>query len=1154
MTREIQSILVANRSEIAIRVFRAANELGLRTVGIYAHEDRFALHRFKADEAYEVGRGLEPVAAYLNVDEIIRVATTAGVDAVHPGYGFLSESPELARAVRAAGMIFIGPSETVLNSLGDKVSSRKLATNAGVPVVPATDALPDNSAAVLAAADEVGLPVMVKASWGGGGRGMRRVYDRDRILDEVAAARREALAAFGKGDVYLEKLVEQARHVEVQILGDSHGQIVHLFERDCSVQRRNQKVVEIAPATWMEEETRQAMCQAAVRLAQHVHYENAGTVEFLFDVESENFYFIEVNPRVQVEHTVTEEVTRVDIVKAQIHIAAGKRLEDAGVPLAEEARRPRGVAIQARITTEDPSNGFVPDYGRIIAYRSPAGYGIRLDGGTAYSGAIVTPFYDSLLVKATATANSREEAISRLHRALREFRIRGIKTNLPFLQRVIEHPKFADGSLTTRFIDDTPDLFEFPPLRDRGSRLLNFLGEVLVNGNPEVAGRPQVQRAPLASLPSLPPDGVEISTRDRLRQYGPKALANWVLEQKQLLLTDTTFRDAHQSLLATRMRTVDLVAPMPAYETGLKQLFSLEVWGGATFDVAYRFLKEDPWERLQRMRRAAPSHLLQMLLRASNAVGYTNYPDNVVREFVRLAYAGGEGVDVFRVFDSLNWVENMRVAMDAVLEEGGICEAALCYSGDLLSPQEDVYTLQYYVDMAKQLEAAGAHILAIKDMAGVCKPAAAVRLITALKQEVGLPIHLHTHDTSGGAVATIIAAAGAGVDIADGAMDALSGMTSQPNLGTIIEMLRGLERDPNIPRKTLDEVVRYWESARKHYAAFETELKGGISSVYQHAMPGGQYTNLRVQARGLGIEHRWPEVVQRYADVNRLFGNIVKVTPSSKVVGDMALFMVSHGLSVEEILDSEREVAFPDSVVRFFRGELGQPVGGFPEALQNKVLRGEKAITVRPGSQLPPADFNAERLSIATSLGIHADNVTDEDVCASLLYPKVFAAFANHRAQYGDTSVLPTPTFFYGAEPGEEIAVQIDEGKRLILRYLGQSPTTDSKGRSSVFFELNGTQRVIVVRDKSAVGGAASRPVATGAPGELAAPMPGTVVNVAVKVGQQVTKGEVLLTLEAMKMESTLYSEHAGTVQSVHVVSGDAVDAKDLLLSLEVAE
>ncbi|MEC8023728.1 MAG: pyruvate carboxylase subunit B, partial [Myxococcota bacterium] len=680
-----------------------------------------------------------------------------------------------------------------------------------------------------------------------------------------------------------------------------------------------------------------------------------------------------------------------------------------------------------------------------------------------------------------------------------------------------------------------------------------FMGEVLINGNPEVAGRPAVTRAPLTTLPILPADGVTLSSRDRLRRDGPKALADWVVDQKQLLLTDTTFRDAHQSLLATRMRTVDLIAPLPAYECGLKQLFSLEVWGGATFDVAYRFLKEDPWQRLRQMRQAAPSHLLQMLLRASNAVGYTNYPDNVVKEFVRLAYANGEGIDVFRVFDSLNWVENMRVAMDAVLDAGGICEAALCYSGDLLSPDEDVYTLSYYVRMAKQLEAAGAHILAIKDMAGVCKPAAAVRLVTALKNEVGLPIHLHTHDTSGGAVATVIAAAGAGVDIVDGAMDALSGKTSQPNLGTVIEMLRGLERDPDVPRKALDEIVRYWEAARKHYAAFETELKGGMSSVYQHAMPGGQYTNLKVQARALGIEHRWPEVVQRYADVNQLFGNIVKVTPSSKVVGDMALFMVSQGLSVDDVMSPEREVAFPASVVKFFRGELGQPVGGFPAALQAKVLRGAEAITVRPGSLLPPADFHAERQAIAQALGTIIEHISDEDVCASLLYPKVFASFAQHRAEFGDTSILPTPTFFYGAQPGEEINVQIDAGKRLILRYLGESPTNDMKGRRSIFFELNGTPRVVVVRDKNATGAAAERPIATGAPGEVAAPMPGTVVSVAVSEGQSVSKGEVLITLEAMKMESTMYAEQGGTIRAIHVAPGDAIDVKDLLLEMDLA-
>ncbi|MGB1081474.1 MAG: pyruvate carboxylase [Alphaproteobacteria bacterium] len=1147
----IRKLLVANRSEIAIRVFRGATELGIQTVAVYAHEDRFALHRFKADEAYEIGVGMEPIAAYLSVEEIIRVAQLSGADAIHPGYGFLSESPELAAAADAAGITFVGPRAQTLIDLGDKVASRKLAEAANVPTVPATDALPDGDAAADAAGEKIGLPVMVKASWGGGGRGMRRVYDADKLAEEVAIAKREAAAAFGKDDVYLEKLIEHARHVEVQVIGDTHGNVTHLFERDCSVQRRNQKVVEMAPATWLDEDTRQGMCQAAVRLAETAGYQNAGTVEFLYDVRDGAFYFIEVNPRIQVEHTVTEEVTSVDIVKTQLLIAGGATLAEAGVPEAEEDRRPRGVAIQCRVTTEDPENAFVPDYGKIVAYRSPAGFGVRLDGGTAFAGAVVTPHYDSLLAKVTVHAPDRDQGIARMSRALAEFRIRGIKTNLPFLQRVVRHDDFRTGVLTTRFIDDTPELFHFPPRRDRASKLLKFLGETVVNGNPEMEGRPAVARAPLQRLPLVDADTKHRETAKTVfDRDGAAGLVKWIGAQDRLLVTDTTFRDAHQSLLATRMRTADLVAPMAAYENGLRGLFSLEVWGGATFDVAYRFLKEDPWQRLEQMRAAAPSHLFQMLLRGSNAVGYTNYPDNVVKDFVVKAFDNGRGVDVFRVFDSLNWVDNMRVAIDAVIDAGAICEATICYSGDLLSPDEDKYTLAYYVDMARQFEAAGAHTLAIKDMAGVARPAAAAKLVETLKGEVGLPIHFHTHDTSGGQVATVLAASAAGVDIIDAAMDPLSGLTSQPNLGTIAEALRGLERDPELPRDTLDKIAHYWDGARRHYAAFEADMRAGSSDVFEHAMPGGQYTNLRQQARSLGIEHRWPEVVKRYADVNRLFGNIVKVTPSSKVVGDMALFMVSHNLSPKDVTNPDKEVAFPDSVVSFFRGDLGQPTGGFPQALQTKVLRGEAPLSERPGASLPPVDFAAVRAELAETFGRKPESVSDQDIAAYVLYPKVFLDFASHRRDFGDTSLLPTPVFFYGPEVGEELSVEIDAGKRLIIRLLAVSDP-DAKGRRTVFFELNGQPRNVVIQDKNAAADITARPVATGAPGEVAAPMPGAIVTVNVTVGDEVKKGDVLLSLEAMKMETSVYADRDGRVSEVFVKSGDQVDAKDLLLKFE---
>lgn len=1154
MTKRVKKVtfsklLVANRSEIAIRVFRAATELGIRTVAVYAYEDRFALHRFKADESYQIGEGLEPIKAYLSVDEIIRVAKECGADAIHPGYGFLSESPELADACAENGIKFVGPSGDVLRALGDKVSARELAESADVPMVPATGALPDDDAEVMRLATEVvGLPVMIKASWGGGGRGMRMVFDADKLLDEVSSARREALAAFGKDDVFLEKLVIKARHVEVQVLADQTGDVVHLFERDCSVQRRHQKVVEMAPAHWLSEDIRKAMTDAAVRLALKADYENAGTVEFLYDVDSDDFYFIEVNPRVQVEHTVTEEITGIDIVKSQIRIAMGQRFgRDELKDLKQSKIRRNGYAIQCRVTTEDPENGFIPDYGRITAYRGATGFGIRLDGGTAFSGAIVTRYFDSLLEKVTAWASTREEAIARIDRALREFRIRGVKTNLLFLERVIEHDAFQSGELTTRFIDETKELFDFPQRKDRATKVLRFLGNVLVNGNPEVAGRDVPKVMPRAlEVPQLETlDG--LGTADRLRRDGPEKLAKWVRSQKKLLLTDTTFRDAHQSLLATRMRTYDLVQPMPAYQAAMKDLFSLEVWGGATFDVAYRFLKEDPWARLAQMREATPSILFQMLLRGANAVGYTNYADNVVRDFT--LKAADAGVDVFRVFDSLNWVENMRVAIDAVLESGKICQGTICYTGDVTAEDPGKYDLAYYAKMARDLTDAGVHMIAIKDMAGLAKPAAVKQLIKAIRSETDVPIAFHTHDTSGGQVATAVAAAEAGVDSVDAAMDPMSGLTSQPNLGTIVEMLRGEKRDTGLDRQALDRIGRYWEQARQYYAAFESDMKAGTSDVYLHEMPGGQYTNLRQQARAMGLEPRWPDVVQTYADVNQLFGDIVKVTPSSKVVGDLAVFMVSHELTAEDVIDPDKDIAFPDSVISFFKGDLGQPVGGFPADLQKKVLRGDTAKTDRPGKDLPPVDFAALEAELKGKVPLSFDG---KDMTAYALYPKVFLDYLGHRRDYGDVSILPTPLFFYGPEAGEEFAVEIAPGKRLIMRYLALGEA-DEQGMRTVFFELNGQPRTVSVLDASAAPTDGVARKVTGAPGEVGAPMPGVVVSLLVDPGQAVEKGDPLLSLEAMKMESTLFAEEAGTVAEILVQPGKQVDTKDLLLTLEAA-
>jgi pyruvate carboxylase len=1144
----IRSLLIANRGEIAIRVMRAAAELSIRTVAIYSREDRFSLHRTKADESYLVGEGKGPIEAYLDIEDIIRIAREARVDAIHPGYGFLSESPEFAEGCAAAGIVFVGPLPDTMRRLGNKVEARNLASSAGVPVMPATPPLPTDEAQTLALAREVGFPVMLKASWGGGGRGMRIIEDEATLIESVAAARREAKAAFGKDEVYLEKLIRRARHVEVQILGDAHGNLVHLFERDCTVQRRNQKVVERAPAVFLTDQQRLELCEAALKIGRAVHYRAAGTVEFLQDADTGKFYFIEVNPRIQVEHTVTECVTGVDLVKAQIRIAAGAVIGSAesGVPLQEDIRV-SAHALQCRVTTEDPENHFVPDYGAMTAYRSPAGYGIRLDAGTAYAGAIITRFYDSLLVKVTAWSPTPEETIARMHRALWEFRIRGVVTNLRFLDQLIMHPRFAAGEYTTKFIDETPELFHIPRKRDRATRLLRFIGDVIVNGNPEVSGRslrPKTAVLPRAPRVVLPPPLP--GSKQRLDELGPERFAQWMLDQERVLITDTSMRDAHQSLLATRFRTLDMALIAPYYASLLPELFSVECWGGATFDVALRFLKEDPWARLARFREAMPNLLLQMLLRSANAVGYTNYPDNVVRHFVEQSARGG--IDLFRVFDCLNWVDNMKVSIEAVRATGRLCEAAICYSGNLSNPSERKYDLRYYLDIARELKAMGAHIIGIKDMGGLCQPRAAYDLVKALKEEIGLPVHFHTHDTSGIAAASVLAAVAAGADAVDAAVDAMSGLTSQPNLGSIVEALRYGPRDSGLDPDQLRLISGYWEEARRGYLAFESDIRAGASEVYVHGMPGGQYTNLKEQARSLGIDdHRWPEVALAYSQVNEMFGDIVKVTPTSKVVGDMALTMVTGGLTREAVLDPKVDIAFPDSVVQLFRGELGQPKGGFPAALQRKVLAGQLPLERRPGELLPPADLEAERAAVAAKLG---RPITEYELASHLMYPKVFADYAADRAAYGDVSTLPTSVFFYGMQPGQEINIDLERGKSLIVRFLATSDAHED-GTRTVFFELNGQPRPVRVADRSQV---AKRPpqrkVEAGNPKHVGAPMPGTVGTVAVRVGQQVARGDVLLTLEAMKMETSVRAELDGPVKEVLAKPGLAVDAKDLLVVL----
>ncbi|MEN9012621.1 MAG: pyruvate carboxylase [Yoonia sp.] len=1145
---DFQKILIANRGEIAIRIMRACNEMGKKTVGVYAEEDKLGLHRFKADEAYRIGEGMGPVAAYLSIEEIIRVAKMAGADAIHPGYGLLSENPDFVDACHENGIKFIGPKAQTMRELGDKASARDVAIAAGVPVIPATDVLGDDMALVKKQAAEVGYPLMLKASWGGGGRGMRPIMSEDELEEKVLEGRREAEAAFGNGEGYLEKMIIKARHVEVQILGDSHGEIYHLWERDCSVQRRNQKVVERAPAPYLSEAQREQICQLGKKICKHVNYECAGTVEFLMDMDTGQFFFIEVNPRVQVEHTVTEEVTGIDIVRAQILIAEGKSLVEATGCASQYDVQLDGHALQCRVTTEDPQNNFIPDYGRIQMYRSATGPGIRLDGGTAYSGAVITRFYDSLLTKVTARAPTPEMAIARMDRALREFRIRGVSTNIAFVENLLKHEVFLSNEYHTKFIDETPSLFDFKKRRDRATKILTYIADITVNGHPETAGRAK----PAADVkppkpPVKPTTDVPTGTRTILDAKGPEGIADWMRDQSQLLITDTTMRDGHQSLLATRMRSIDMINVAPAYATKMNNLFSVECWGGATFDVAYRFLQECPWQRLRDIRAVMPNIMTQMLLRASNGVGYTNYPDNVVQSFV--AQAAESGVDVFRVFDSLNWVENMRVAMDAVGKSGKVIEGTICYTGDLLDANRSKYDLKYYVGMAKELEAAGAHVLGLKDMAGLLKPAAGRALVKALKEETGLPIHFHTHDTSGAAIATVLAVSEAGVDVVDAAMDSFSGNTSQPTLGSIVESLKGTDRDTGLDMTAIREISNYFEQVREHYEAFESGLQAPASEVYLHEMPGGQFTNLKAQARSLGLEDRWHEVAQTYADVNQMFGDIVKVTPSSKVVGDMALMMVSQNLTRAQVEDKATDVVFPDSVIDMMKGSLGQPPGGWPAAIQKKILKGEKASTDRPGAHLKPIDLEATRADLSKQLEGH--DVDNEDLNGYLMYPKVFLDYMGRHRTYGPVRTLPTQTFFYGMQPGQEISAEIDPGKTLEIRMQAVSEVSED-GEVKVFFELNGQPRTIRVMNHLATATKISRPKAEACNADhIGAPMPGVVATVAATVGKEVKEGDLLLTIEAMKMETGIHAERDAVIKAVHVTAGGQIDAKDLLIELE---
>lgn len=1143
LMKKIEKVLVANRGEIAIRIFRACTELKIKTVAIYSHEDSGAIHRFKADESYLVGNGKKPIDAYLDIEGILKIAKEANVDAIHPGYGFLSENVEFARRCEEEGIIFIGPKSKHLSIFGDKVKAREQAIAAGIPVIPGTDRPVKSLEEVEQFADTYGYPIMIKAALGGGGRGMRLVEKASDLKEAFERAKSEAKAAFGSDEVYVEKAIVKPKHIEVQILGDEAGNIVHLYERDCSIQRRHQKVVEIAPSISISEDLRRRICEAAVKLMKNVQYVNAGTVEFL--VTGDNFYFIEVNPRIQVEHTITEMITGVDIVQTQIKIAEGHGLHSKAIRIPEQEKISLfGYAIQSRITTEDPKNHFMPDTGKIMVYRSSGGFGVRLDAGNGFQGAVVTPHYDSLLVKLSTWGRTFEEAAQKMDRNLREFRIRGVKTNIPFLENVVNHEKFLSGQFDTSFIDTTPELFEFKERKDRATKLLNYIGNVTLNGFPGIEKRPK----PIFVQPHIPtvPEKKVTGTKQILDEQGVAGLIQWIKAQDDVLLTDTTFRDAHQSLLATRVRSKDMFEIADATSQLMNDFFSLEMWGGATFDVAYRFLKEDPWDRLETLRKKIPNILFQMLFRGSNAVGYSNYPDNVIREFIKLS--AQSGIDVFRIFDSLNWVKAMEVAIEEVRLNGKVAEAAICYTGDILDDGRAKYTVQYYKEMAKQLEQAGAHILAIKDMAGLLKPNAAYRLISELKETTDLPIHLHTHDTSGNGIFVYAKAIEAGVDIIDTALGSMAGLTSQPSANSLYYALSGEKRQVRADIESLEKLSYYWADVRKYYVDFESGMNAPHSEVYVHEMPGGQYSNLQQQAKAVGLGDRWEQVKKMYSRVNLMFGDIVKVTPSSKVVGDMALFMVQNDLDEENIFERGKTLDFPDSVIEFFQGYLGQPYGGFPKKLQKLILKDRKPITVRPGELLEPVDFSKLAVKLEEKVGFKP---TEKDLISYALYPKVFEEYAKARAQYGDISVLDTPTFLYGLRLGEEIEVEIEKGKTLIIKLVSiGEPQHD--GTRVIYFEINGQPREIVVQDMTveATGNKAVKADPSN-PNQIGATMPGTILKVVVSKGSPIKRGDHLLITEAMKMETTVQAPKDGVVKEIYVKEGDSISTGDLLIEIE---
>lgn len=1148
--KNIKKLLVANRGEIAIRIFRAATELNIKTVAIYSNEDKNALHRYKADESYLVGKDLGPAESYLNIERIIDVAKRAGVDAIHPGYGFLSENKQFAQRCDEEGIKFIGPHIEHLDMFGDKVKARTTAINAKLPVIPGTDGPIENFEAAKAFAQEAGFPLMIKATSGGGGKGMRIVREEGELEDAFHRAKSEAEKSFGNSEVYIERYIDNPKHIEVQIIGDEYGNIVHLYERDCSVQRRHQKVVEVAPSVGLSKELRERICDAALQLMNNIRYVNAGTVEFL--VSGDEFFFIEVNPRVQVEHTITEMITGIDIVKTQILVADGANLFDERVSMPQQEEiQTLGYAIQCRITTEDPSNDFMPDSGTIIAYRSSGGFGVRLDAGDGFQGAEISPYYDSLLVKLSTHAVTFKQAEEKMERSLREMRIRGVKTNIPFLINVMRNDQFRSGDYTTKFIEETPELFNIAPTLDRGTKTLEYIGNVTINGFPNVEKRLKPDYESTA-IPQVPHSKINTlnGTKQLLDSKGPKAVADWVREQNDVLVTDTTFRDAHQSLLATRVRTKDMMNIASKTAEVFKDSFSLEMWGGATFDVAYNFLKENPWERLERLRKAIPNILFQILLRASNAVGYKNYADNVIKKFVK--ESANAGVDVFRIFDSLNWVDQMKVANEAVQNAGKISEGAICYTGDILNPERsNVFTLEYYVKLAKELEREGFHILAIKDMAGLLKPKAAYELIGELKSAINLPIHLHTHDTSGNGLLIYKEAIDAGVDIIDTAVASMSGLTSQPSANSLYYGLNGFNRNLRADIEGLEELSHYWSTVRPYYSDFESDIKSPNTEIYHHEMPGGQYSNLGQQAKSLGLGERFHEVKDMYRRVNFLFGDIVKVTPSSKVVGDMALYMVQNDLDEQSVIKEGHKLDFPESVVSYFKGDIGQPVNGFNKELQDVILKGQQPLTERPGEYLDPVNFDEIRQELeAKDYG----EVTEQDVISYVLYPKVFDQFMQTKQQYGDLSLLDTPTFFFGMRNGETVEIEIDTGKRLIIK-LETISEPDENGYRTIYYVMNGQARRISIKDENIKTNTNLKPKADKSnPSHIGAQMPGSVTEVKVTVGEEVKVNQPLLITEAMKMETTIQAPFNGTIKQVTVVNGDAIATGDLLIEIEKAD